>query len=86
MSCCPGPKTGPEFDPSCEGPSQADIDRFGAADRPCPECGEDVYADAPFCHSCGAAIEDEMKRHGARKTVFAIGGALALAGFLFMAL
>ena len=29
MSCNCGPKHGKEFDASCEGPSQADIDRFG---------------------------------------------------------
>lgn len=30
MSCCKGPRTGKEFDPSCEGPSEADIARFGS--------------------------------------------------------
>ncbi len=29
MSCCKGPRTGKDFDPCCEGPSEADIARFG---------------------------------------------------------
>lgn len=29
MSCNCGPKHGKAFDPSCEGPSEADIARFG---------------------------------------------------------
>ncbi|TVQ60198.1 MAG: hypothetical protein EA379_08670 [Phycisphaerales bacterium] len=28
MSCCPGPKHGPEFDPDREAPSEADVARF----------------------------------------------------------
>lgn len=57
MSCCPKNKCGREFDPDCEAPSDADINRFGGDDIACPNCGTEVYHDAAVCHSCGHAIE-----------------------------
>jgi len=41
-----------------EGPTQADIDKFGGVTRPCPECGKDVYDDASMCYHCGRSLED----------------------------
>jgi len=76
--------TGPEFDPGFEGPSEADLDRFGGDDRACPECGTDVYADAPFCHACGVALEDEFgsTRAGGRRSLYAVGGLVGLVAFV----
>ena len=45
-----------ELDP--EGPSRADIERFGDAEHACSSCGSEVYEDAPLCHVCGHALED----------------------------
>ncbi len=43
-----------ELDP--DGPSEADIERFGAESRLCPECGADMYDDSTFCPSCGHVL------------------------------
>ncbi len=39
-----------------EGPSQADLEKFGGDSRPCPHCGADVYDDAEWCHKCGKVL------------------------------
>lgn len=39
-----------------EGPSSADLDRFGDEFRTCPECGADVYDQSPLCPECGHAF------------------------------
>ncbi len=59
MSCCGNNKFGCQFDADEEGPSEADIARFGADDIPCPSCGTAVYHDAPLCQNCGHAITRE---------------------------
>lgn len=40
-----------------EGPSPADLERFGDEFRTCPECGSDVYDQAEMCPKCGRAFE-----------------------------
>ncbi len=40
-----------------EGPSRADLERFGDEFRACPECGADVYDQAEICPRCGYAFE-----------------------------
>lgn len=47
---------GEALDP--DGPSEADLERFGDAVRTCPACGNDVYEDAALCHVCGEALEN----------------------------
>lgn len=39
-----------------EGPSEADIERFGDVTTTCPYCGTQVYDDVEMCWSCGAAL------------------------------
>ena len=39
-----------------EGPSRADLERFGGELKPCPECGKEVYDQAEVCHACGHAF------------------------------
>ncbi len=41
-----------------EGPSQADLDRFGGDDQTawCPQCGAEVWDDAEYCPECGDLI------------------------------
>ncbi|MFI4854081.1 MAG: hypothetical protein ACIAQF_03750 [Phycisphaerales bacterium JB065] len=56
MGCCGNNKFGCEFNADDEGPSAADVARFGSDDFPCPECGEMVYHDSALCQSCGHAI------------------------------
>lgn len=58
MSCRSCDRYGCEFDPDQEGPSDADIARFGNDDITCPQCGTGVYHDSPLCQSCGHAITD----------------------------
>lgn len=39
-----------------EGPSSADLDRFGDQFVTCPECGSLVYDEAEICQACGRAL------------------------------
>jgi len=38
-----------------EGPSAADLERFGGETITCPVCGVETYDQAELCHNCGAA-------------------------------
>lgn len=42
-----------------DGPSRADLERFGDEFRTCPECGSAVYDQAELCHRCGHAFEEK---------------------------
>lgn len=46
MSCNCGPKHGKPFDPSCEGPSQADIERFGDESEYAEFDSDSIYQDS----------------------------------------
>src|SRR6185436_10271489 len=62
-SCgCGGRHLGP-VDDEHEGPSQADIDRFGDVTTKCPECGTELYDEAAVCWKCGHALGDPKDRH-----------------------
>lgn len=78
-----------DFDEDDEGPSQADLERFGGDDVPCPSCGADVYHDAPFCPRCGHAImESEIRGRRvppSRRPWFVAAALLALIAFVIMA-
>lgn len=39
-----------------EGPSAADLERFGGETVTCPLCGVETYDQTDMCHNCGAAI------------------------------
>ncbi len=39
-----------------EGPSEADLERFGDEFRKCPECGSLVYDQTEICQACGYAF------------------------------
>ncbi|MEL7474106.1 MAG: hypothetical protein AAGK04_12380 [Planctomycetota bacterium] len=41
-----------------EGPSEADLARFGSDTRACPNCGSDVYDEATVCQTCGEIISE----------------------------
>jgi len=41
-----------------EGPSAEDLERFGAELNTCPDCGHEVYDQAPLCPHCGHAFEE----------------------------
>lgn len=70
------------FDPEAEGPSEADVERFGEETRSCPECGEAMHDEAPLCPSCGHAIAD---RPGGRQPAWVIAGLVAaLIGFVLV--
>jgi len=61
-SCCGGGCHG-DSDERDEGPSEADIQRFGDVTQKCPECGTDLYDDAAVCWSCGHAVSARPDRH-----------------------
>jgi hypothetical protein len=47
------PGGGDELD---EGPSEADVARFGDVTIKCPECGTELYDDVALCWKCGRAV------------------------------
>ncbi len=42
-----------------EGPSAADLDRFGDEFARCPECGREFYDQSEICPHCGHALGDK---------------------------
>lgn len=62
-----------------EGPSQADLRRFGGETTLCPSCGAGVYDDAEWCHKCGAVMHPDTP--GPKKWIVATVG-LIIAGFV----
>lgn len=40
-------------DPTDDGPTAADIERFSSVTRRCPSCAKDVFDDAEVCYHCG---------------------------------
>lgn len=44
-----------------EGPSAADLDRFGDELTTCRECGQKFYDQAEICPNCGAAVGAERR-------------------------
>lgn len=45
-----------------EGPSEEDLRRFGDDQSGyCPECGAEIWDDAPACPSCGTWIEGNTR-------------------------
>ena len=55
----------PDLDPRLdegldpEGPSAADLDRFGSEFATCPRCGEEFYDQADTCPHCGDMMHHE---------------------------
>lgn len=54
----------PSFDEGLdpEGPSAADLERFGDEFITCPSCGADVYDQATSCARCGHVLLGEKPR------------------------
>lgn len=78
MPCGPQCRTGPDFDPEFEGPSEADVARFGADFISCPNCTADVYDEAAMCPTCGHLIEDTAEASNAMIMSPALVGGIAL--------
>jgi predicted nucleic acid-binding Zn ribbon protein len=45
-----------------EGPSAADLDRFGDELVTCPNCGSQIYDQSEICPKCGHILETPAKR------------------------
>ena len=56
-----------EEDQDPESTDPRDIARFDRATIECPDCGEEVYADAFRCPHCGTMITDEEKTGSHKK-------------------
>jgi hypothetical protein len=67
-----------DFDPDYEGPSDADLDRFGDDDDDrCPACGASVYHDLTSCPRCGADL-DAPRSPAGRLPAWLVASAVAL--------
>ena len=77
--CCGGRDLGPLEDH--EGPSEADIERFGDAIQKCPECKSELYDDAEVCWKCGHAMMAADRTKPVPKWMVIAAG-LVLAGFV----
>lgn len=65
-----------------EGPSPADIERFGRVTRTCPECGKDVFDDVAICYHCGHAFEKTTSGSGGVPAWVMVVAALILTAFV----
>ena len=66
-----------------DGPSAADIERFGDDSKACPECGSDVYDQTEMCPSCGYVFEEPS---GAQKRWVVVVAAVVIVAFLLVVL
>lgn len=75
------PARRPSDDDIDEGPSEADIERFGGETTRCKRCGASVYDDSDWCHKCGEVLSDPDE---ARKptAIVAIVVAILIAVFI----
>ncbi len=64
----------PEFEEGLDpdGPSAADLERFGDEAKTCPECGIEVYDQIELCPHCGYAFEESAGTGGRWIAVVAI--------------
>lgn len=64
------PPRRPSDDEIDEGPSDADLERFGGETTRCKSCGASVYDDSEWCHKCGAVLSDPEE--GRKPTVMVL--------------
>jgi len=57
-----------------EGPSGADLDRFGDELTPCRHCGKHIYDQAEICPHCGGYVVESSKTI----SVWSLAGVLLL--------
>jgi uncharacterized paraquat-inducible protein A len=63
-----------------EGPSAADLDRFGDELIPCPACKAQIYDQSEFCPRCGHVLEAPART----LPLWAVGLVVLLVGVLLM--
>lgn len=66
-----------------DGPSEADIERFGSEFKTCPDCGDEVYDQAEFCTACNHAFEGADEPSGIPMWAMLIAALLLIAFVLF---
>jgi uncharacterized protein (DUF983 family) len=75
------PARRPSDDDIDEGPSDADIERFGGETTRCKSCGASVYDDSDWCHKCGAVLADPEEGRKPKAFVVIVV-AILVAGFM----
>jgi len=60
-----------------EGPSEADIERFGDVTQTCPACSAELYDDAEMCWKCGHAFASGASRPMPKWVFVSVGAVLA---------
>ena len=69
-----------------EYPDEDEFDDDASLTLPCPQCGADVYEDAPACPACGAYITHDTSQWSARPAWWILLGILGvLAAMLALA-
>lgn len=66
-----------------EGPSGADLDRFGDELTRCKRCGQSMYDQATVCPSCGELVEEGEKRLSVWMILGLIGLIVLMLMFVF---
>lgn len=67
-----------------DGPTQADIERFGGVTRPCRSCRSDVYDDATMCPHCGQLLDLPGDHPSKRSSLPFVLMILAMAFIIFL--
>lgn len=57
-------------------PQRADMERFSAVTRTCPECKKEVFDDVAACYHCGAYLDTSAQRKGPPAWVLITAGVI----------
>jgi len=63
-----------------DGPSAADLDRFGDELITCPSCAQALYDQAPICPHCGHLMEEQPRT----LSLWVVGGVFLMAALLLI--
>ena len=61
-----------------EAPDEEDLERFGGDMIRCPDCGEEIYDEAPRCPSCGTWLSGADRAGSGRLPAWLVALVVAL--------
>ena len=71
-----------DFERPEDGPSAADVERFGEDGRPCPRCGKWLSDLVSECPKCGADLDEPTARSRARQKQVQVIAVVVIVVFL----